>query len=69
MNRTTLIKKGDVNQPERIKWTRIFEIYLQFAVWVITPIVFIVFLLTYLPMTAKRNRDKAYFSSVELKEN
>ncbi|MEO9891974.1 dialkylrecorsinol condensing enzyme DarA [Aurantibacter sp.] len=64
-----LIKKGDANKPQRIKWTRIFEFYLQFAVWVITPIVFIVFLLTYLPMSAKRNRDKTYYSSVELKEN
>ncbi|MRI00801.1 dialkylresorcinol condensing enzyme DarA [Kriegella sp. EG-1] len=64
-----LIKKGNAKQPERIKWTRIFEFYLQFAVWVITPIVFIVFLLTYLPMSAKRNRDITYYSSVELKEN
>jgi len=64
-----IIKKGDRGEPERQKWIRIFKYYLQFAIWVIAPIVFVVFLLTYLPMNQKRNREKAYYSSVGLKES
>ena len=64
-----LIKKGSPGNPERTKWIGIFKYYLLFAVWVITPIVFIVFLLTYLPMYQKRNKEKRYYSSVLLKDN
>ena len=64
-----LIKKGGPGEPGRLKWIRIFKYYLQFAIWVIAPIVFVVFLLTYLPMNQKRNKEKAYYSSVGLKEN
>jgi len=64
-----IIKKGDPENPERIKWIGFFKYYLQFAIWVIAPIVFVVFLLTYLPMTKKRKREKKYYSSVRLKEN
>jgi len=64
-----IIKKGGPENPERIKWIGFFKYYLQFAIWVIAPIVFVVFLLTYLPMTSKRNKEKKYYSSVSLKEN
>ncbi len=64
-----IIKKGGPQNPERVKWIGFFKYYLQFAIWVIAPIVFVVFLLTYLPMTPKRNREKKYYSSVSLKEN
>lgn len=61
-----LIKKEG---KERKKWLVFFKYYLLFAIWVIAPIVFIVFLLTYLPMYRKIQRDKAYYSSVALKQN
>lgn len=64
-----IIKKGGSGKPERLKWIRLFEYYLQFAIWVIAPMVFVVFLLTYLPMSRKRNRERAYYSSVALKES
>jgi len=64
-----IIKKGNPDNPQRIKWIGFFKYYLQFAIWVIAPIVFVVFLLTYLPMTEKRRREKEYYSSVRLKEN
>ena len=62
-----LISKGDPNHPNRLKWIRLFKLYLKFAIWVIAPIVFIVFLLTYLPTNKKRNRERTYYSSVYLK--
>lgn len=62
-----LIKKGVPGEPKRLKWIGFFKFYLKFAVWVIAPIVFVVFLLTYLPMTQKRNRERKYYSSVALK--
>jgi hypothetical protein len=63
-----IIKKGGPGEPERLKWIGWFKYYLLFAIWVIAPIVFIVFLLTYWPMTRKRNRERKYYSSVALKE-
>lgn len=61
---THLIKKeGD----KRRKWTVYFKYYLLFAIWIIAPIVFIVFLLTYFPMYRKIQRDKAYYSSITLR--
>ncbi len=63
-----IIKKGGPGNPKRLKWIAMFKYYLLFAIWVIAPIVFVVFLLTYLPMYQKRNREKDYYSSVALKE-
>ncbi len=60
-----LIKKEG---EERKKWLVFFKYYLLFAIWIIAPIVFIVFLITYLPMYSKIKRDKAYYSSIALKE-
>lgn len=64
-----IIKKGSPGTRERLKWIGFFKYYLLFAIWVIAPIVFIVFLLTYLPSFKRRMKDKAYYSSVALKEN
>ncbi len=61
-----LIKKDG---EERKKWLVYFKYYLLFAIWLIAPIVFIVFLLTYVPMYRKIQRDKAYYSSVALKQD
>lgn len=62
-----ITKKGNKVSPERLKWIGIFKYYLLFAIWVIAPIVFIVFLLTYIPKYNKIKREKAYYSSVSLK--
>lgn len=61
-----LIKKEG---EERRKWLVYFKYYLLFAIWLIAPIVFVVFLVTYLPMYRKIQREKAYYSSVALKQN
>lgn len=61
-----LIKKeGD----KRRKALVYFKYYLLFAIWLIAPIVFIVFLLTYIPRYRKIQREKAYYSSVALKQD
>ena len=62
-----IIKKGEPGDPKRKKWLVYFKYYLLFAIWVIAPIVFVVFLLTYIPMKSKIDRDKKYFSSVDTK--
>jgi flavodoxin len=61
-----LIKKEG---EERKKWLVYFKYYLLFAIWLIAPIVFVVFLVTYFPMYRKIQREKAYYSSVELKQD
>ena len=59
--------KGAANSEERRPWIKLFNIYLIIAIWIIAPIVFLLFLLTYLPRMGKIKRDKRYYSSVELK--
>lgn len=64
-----IIKKGGPGNPKRKKWLVFFKYYLLFAIWVIAPIVFIVFLLTYIPMKNKIRRDIEYFSSIRTKKD
>ena len=59
--------KGDKNAQKRQFWVKIFNYYLLFVIWFIAPIVFILFLLTYLPLYSKIKRDKVYYASVALK--
>lgn len=58
-------KKGGNKRALLIKF---FNFYLIFAIWVMAPIVFILFLLTYLPLLGKFKKEKQYFLSVETKE-
>lgn len=62
-----IIKKGNPGNPKRLKWIGLFKYYLLFAIWVIAPIVFIIFLLTYVPTYQKRKREKRYYSSIYLR--
>jgi|TARA_R110002020_G_scaffold174764_3_gene366422 hypothetical protein len=64
-----IIKKGPTGNPKRKKLLVLFKYYLLFAIWAIAPIVFIVFLATYIPRYNKIKRDKAYYSSVRLKNS
>ncbi len=54
-------------KKNRAFFVKLFNLYLFLAIWVIAPIVFIVFLLTYLPMKTKIEKEKKYYSSVNLK--
>lgn len=62
-----IYSKGNANEEKRIIWVKMFNYYLLFAIWIIAPLVFILFLLTYLPLYGKITRDKKYYSSVEIK--
>jgi len=62
-----IIKKGKAGDPKRKNRIRAFSNYLIFAIWLIAPIVFIVFLLTYLPSIGKIKRERNYYSSINLK--
>lgn len=64
---TLIASKGNKNSPKRKFWVKMFNNYLLFAIWLIAPIVFILFLLTYIPLQKRIKKDKAYYSSVELK--
>ncbi|GAA3778267.1 hypothetical protein GCM10022271_08130 [Corallibacter vietnamensis] len=62
-----ITSKSEKNTPKRVFWVKIFNYYLLFAIWIISPIVFILFLFTYLPLYGKIKKDKKYYSSVVLK--
>lgn len=59
--------KGGPKSKKRTILLKMFNFYLLFAIWLIAPIVFILFLLTYLPFLKSINKDKKYYSSIELK--
>ena len=60
-------KKGKAKDPKRQLRLQMFSYYLMFAIWVIAPIVFIVYLLTYVFTFNSRKRDKYYYSHTKLK--
>ncbi len=62
-----IVTKGTANSKERRPWIKMFNIYLIFAIWIIAPIVFLLFLLTFIPRLGVIKRDKRYYSSIELK--
>ena len=61
--------KGSANSDKRQPFIKLFSIYLSVAIWLIAPIVFLLFLLTFIPLTGSRKRDKKYYSSVEIKKD
>lgn len=61
---TFIRSKGNPDSPKRSVWLKIFKYYLLIAIWVIAPIVFILFLIKYPFSTHKIKRDKRYYSSV-----
>ena len=62
-----IIKKGDKNSSKRYFWIKLFNFYLVFAIWIIAPLVFIVYLLTYPLLYKKIKKDIKYYSSVKNK--
>ncbi|WP_250433818.1 dialkylrecorsinol condensing enzyme DarA [Hanstruepera flava] len=60
--------KSEENSSKRAFLVKMFKYYLLFAIWLIAPIVFILFLLTYLPLYRQIQKDKVYYASVALKE-
>ncbi|WP_108803117.1 flavodoxin [Aquimarina sp. Aq107] len=62
-----IYKVGLKSPKRRAKWLNFFEYYLQFAIWVFVPIVFIIFLLTYVPFYARIKKDIKYYQSTRLR--
>ncbi|MCF1421075.1 dialkylrecorsinol condensing enzyme DarA [Mangrovimonas futianensis] len=61
-----ILRNSKENTSKRRLLVKMFSIYLLFAIWVISPIVFILFLLTYLPLQKRYSKQKSYYSSVAL---
>lgn len=61
-------KKGRESPEKRNRLLHVFNYYLIFAIWVIIPIVFVLFLLTYIPFYNKIQADKKYYRSVSFKQ-
>lgn len=59
--------KSQKNTSKRRFLVKLFNYYLLIAIWLISPIVFILFLLTYLPFYGQIKKEKVYYASVELK--
>lgn len=64
-----IFSKGKINSKDRQPFVKLFSIYLLVAIWIFAPIVFFLFLLTFIPLTRKRLKDKKYYSSVQLKRD
>lgn len=62
-----ILKKEKISLEKRKKFVKLFSYYLLFAIWVVSPIVFIVYLLIY-PFTAKKRKlDIEYYQQTALK--
>ena len=55
-----IIKK----EKSRKTWLKVFKIYLLFAIWVISPIVYLFYLIFYPLMINKINKEKLYYKGV-----
>lgn len=65
---SSFIYKVGLKSPERrAKCLIFFEYYLQFAIWVFVPIVFVIFLLTYLPFYIHMKKNIKYYQSTRLR--
>lgn len=62
-----IYKKGKAKDPNRQIWIKLFSFYLNFAIWVVAPIVFVLYLLTYPFLYNKIKEDKKYYSLTRLK--
>ena len=61
--------KGGANSDKRQPFIKLFSIYLSVAIWLIAPIVFLLFLLSFVFLNKRRKRDKEYYSSVQIKKD
>ena len=60
-------RKESKDIKQRHFWIKMFKYYLLFAIWVVSPVVFILFLLTYIFSLPSIKKDKIYYMSVNTK--
>ncbi|MFC3198950.1 hypothetical protein ACFOET_15105 [Parapedobacter deserti] len=60
-------RKGLPGEPARRPWLKAFNYYLLFAIWVLAPIVSLLFLILHLPFLSLIRKEKRYYQSVNLK--
>lgn len=65
---TFITNKSEKNTAKRRTLIKMFNYYLFIAIWLLSPLVFILFLVTYLPFYSQIKKDKVYYQSVLLKE-
>ena len=61
-------KKGNPGEKSRHIWLQAFYYYLMIALWVVAPVVTLIFLLIYLPTCFLFNKSISYYQSITLKE-
>jgi hypothetical protein len=61
--------KGVANSDKRQPFIKLFSIYLSVAIWLIAPIVFLLFLFSFVFLSKSRKRDKEYYSSIQIKKD
>ncbi|SKB75294.1 hypothetical protein SAMN05660226_02996 [Parapedobacter luteus] len=60
--------KGLPGRTARKPWLKAFNYYLIFAIWVLAPIVSLLFLILHLPFRSILKKEARYFQSVNIKE-
>lgn len=60
-------KKGMAGDTSRKPWLKAFNYYLIFAIWIIAPIVSLLFLILHLPFLSVIRKEKVYYQSVKFK--
>lgn len=60
-------RKGSPGAGERKPWLKAFSYYLLFAIWVLAPIVGLLFLILHLPFISLIRKETRYYKSVNFK--
>ncbi|WP_257668475.1 hypothetical protein [Parapedobacter tibetensis] len=60
--------KGLPMDPSRKPWLKAFNYYLLFAIWILAPIVSLLFLILHLPFLSIVRKETRYYQSVNFKE-
>jgi hypothetical protein len=55
-----IVKKGELRKT----WLKVFKVYLLVAIWVISPIVFVFYLIFYPLMLNKIKKEKSYYKGI-----
>ncbi len=62
-----IVKKGAKESEKRLFWVKLFKGYLLFAIWFVSPIVYVLYLISYPFSMSKIKKDKKYYASVKSK--
>ncbi|MBL4745657.1 MAG: dialkylresorcinol condensing enzyme DarA [Flavobacteriaceae bacterium] len=60
-----IVTKGEKKGGKRLLWIKLFNLYLLFAIWFISPVVYLIYLISYPFSVVKIKKEKKYYAGVK----